>query len=148
MNCIFCGSWFSSTNSNDKTCMTCERAIRQLHLDITAERLSEFAQAEHDGRLVVLPCNDPLTLEELREMDGEPVWVVCTPDADGERLSIWALVSVEDEIFLQNSFGGRSAYEDVATNIEAIYRRKPEADTPKASPDWCDHIKKRFEKVN
>lgn len=72
--------------------------------------------------------NDPLTLDELREMDGEPVWVVFTPDIDGERLSIWALVSVDEnnEIFLQNSLGGRSAYKDVAADIEAIYRRKPE----------------------
>lgn len=29
-------------------------------------RLTELAQAEKDGRLVVLPPNDPLTLEELR----------------------------------------------------------------------------------
>lgn len=77
---------------------------------------------------LLLP-NDPLTLEELREMVGEPVWVVFTPDIDGERLSIWALVSVDDEndeIFLQNNLGGRSAYEDVVADIEAIYRRKPE----------------------
>lgn len=27
------------------------------------------------------PPNEPLTLEELREMDGEPVWVVYDQDA-------------------------------------------------------------------
>lgn len=54
-------------------------------------RLAELAQAEKDGRLVVLPPNDPLTLEQLREMGGEPVWV-CDPDgADG----MWALVDLE-----------------------------------------------------
>ena len=26
------------------------------------------------------PPNEPLTLEELREMDGEPVWIVEQPD--------------------------------------------------------------------
>ena len=26
------------------------------------------------------PSNEPLTLEELREMDGEPVWIVEQPD--------------------------------------------------------------------
>jgi len=43
---------------------------------ITTNRMIELAQAEKDGRLVALPPNDPLTLEELREMDGQPVWVV------------------------------------------------------------------------
>ena len=38
--------------------------------------LLEISQAEKDGRLVVLPPNDPLTLEELREMGGEPYWHV------------------------------------------------------------------------
>ena len=75
------------------------------------------------------PPNDPLTLEELREMDGEPVWVVCTPDVDGETLALWALVSVDresNEVFLQNNIGGKSSYEDAWTDIEAIYRRRPE----------------------
>ena len=40
------------------------------------ERAQELDKAEKDGRLVVLPCNDPLTLEELREMDtGDWVWI-------------------------------------------------------------------------
>lgn len=41
----------------------------------TAKHLLELAQAEKDRRLVVLPPNDPLNLEELREMDGEPVYI-------------------------------------------------------------------------
>lgn len=76
--------------------------------------------------------NDPLTLEGLREMDGGPVWVVFTPDADGERLAMWALVSVDgedDEIFLLNSIGWSSAYEEVWSDVEAIYRHKPEEGT-------------------
>lgn len=42
---------------------------------VTYTRLAELARAEKDGRLVALPPNDPLTLDELREMDGEPVWI-------------------------------------------------------------------------
>lgn len=75
------------------------------------------------------PHNDPLTLEELLEMDGEPVWVVFAPDTDGERLAIWVLISADkenNEIFLLNSIGGSSDYEEVWEDIEAIYRRKPE----------------------
>lgn len=33
------------------------------------------------------PPNDPLTLEQLREMDGEPVWV--------EDVKHWALIDIE-----------------------------------------------------
>lgn len=84
MNCIFCGSWFSSTNSNDKTCMTCERAIRQLHLDITAERLSEFAQAEHDGRLVVLPSKD-YTFTVRGDIARELIIANCRAAANAEK---------------------------------------------------------------
>lgn len=35
------------------------------------ERAQELAQAEKDGRLVVLPPNDPLTPEEMREVLDE-----------------------------------------------------------------------------
>ena len=33
------------------------------------------------------PPNEPLTLDELREMDGEPVWV--------EEVKHWALIDIE-----------------------------------------------------
>ena len=90
-------------------------------LDENADRVYEGIATEE------APPNDPLTLEELREMDGEPVWVAFTPDTDGECLAIWALISVDkenNEIFLLNSIGGSSAYEEVCVDIESIYRRK------------------------
>lgn len=34
-----------------------------------------------------VPANEPLTLDELREMDGEPVWV--------EDVKHWALIDIE-----------------------------------------------------
>ena len=45
------------------------------------------------------PPNEPLTLEQLREMDGEPVWV--------ELYRAWALVEVKQNggvMFYGNSF--------------------------------------------
>ena len=78
----------------------------------------------------VMECNDlnkPLTLDELRKMDGEPVWVVY-----GEDEGMWALVEVlEASIFLTNNLGGRSEY---AADVEleddgiTVYRQKPEED--------------------
>lgn len=72
--------------------------------------------------------NEPLTLAELRKMDGEPVWVVYDEDA-----GMWALVEVlEESIFLTNNLGGRSEY---AADVEleddgiTVYRQKPEGGT-------------------
>ena len=66
---------------------------------------------------------EPLALDELRKMDGEPVRVVY-----GEDAGMWALVEVcEESIFLTNNLGGRTEY---AANVEleddgiTVYRRK------------------------
>ena len=73
--------------------------------------------------------NGPLTRKDLLKMDGQPVWIEFIPDADGEQVKIWALVSVDPEdgeIFMLNSLGGSSAYEEVWADIRAIYRHPPE----------------------
>ena len=94
------------------------------------ELLAQDAKALWEAADLLRPLcrlDRPLTLDELREMDGEPVWVAFTPDTDGECLAIWALISVDkenNEIFLLNSIGGSSAYEEVCVDIESIYRRK------------------------
>lgn len=72
--------------------------------------------------------NDPLTLDELRKMDGEPVWVIC--DKGFEPIALCALVEVcEESIFLTNNLGGRTEYAaDVELEDDSItaYRQKPE----------------------
>ena len=66
------------------------------------------------------PPNDPLTLEELREMDGEPVWI-CDPDgSDG----MWALVDLEYEL-CRTAKGGIAIF-DTYGKTWLAYRRKPE----------------------
>lgn len=75
------------------------------------------------------PPPAPLTLEELRGMDGEAVFVV----VDGlEPLKIWALIKVEEEsVWLTNNLGGRTEY---AADVEleedevTVYRRPPEVE--------------------
>ena len=76
----------------------------------------------------LIPPNEPLTLEQLREMDGEPVYIEFLPDITGEKLQFWALVEVDafGDVNLTNNLGGSSPYEEVMGNIEAIYRRPPE----------------------
>ena len=81
-------------------------------------------------RPIETPPNEPLTLDELREMDGEPVYVVFRPDISGEKSQSWALVNVDEkygEVYLVDSIPGASCYYDeIWANLEGIYRRPPE----------------------
>lgn len=61
--------------------------------------------------------NEPLTLDELRQMDGEPVWVVVSGHTFG-----WCLVSADCEaVFKQNA--GCTFSEII--NHGFAYRSKP-----------------------
>ena len=83
-----------------------------------------------DAQPALTPPNEPLTLDELREMDGEPVYVVFRPDGSGVRSQSWALVNVDEkygEVYLVDSIPGASCYYDeIWANLEGIYRRPPE----------------------
>ena len=72
--------------------------------------------------------NEPLSIEQLREMDGEPVYIVFSPDVDGEKLQFWALVAVDewDDVYLANKDEWAFNYEEFLEDVEAIYRRPPE----------------------
>ena len=66
--------------------------------------------------------NEPLTIEELREMNGEPVWV--TP------LGFWALVIAKrDERVKLISNDGEIVYADKEIELVGpVYRRPPDGD--------------------
>lgn len=66
------------------------------------------------------PPNDPLTLEELREMDGEPVWI----DDWFEDFHGWELSETASDYFE----GDSRTVEAYGTRWLA-YRRKPEEGT-------------------
>lgn len=72
------------------------------------------------------PPNEPLTLEQLREMDGEPAW---WDDGDG---SCWGIISVDSAGMWGGIpfFRGRWREVNFEYNIEErkmkIYRRPPE----------------------
>ena len=78
------------------------------------------------------PPNEPLTLAELREMDGKPVYVVI--DDGFEPLKMWALVDyIKEEqcLTLTNNLGGRSQYytaDDLEIDHITAYRRPPEGE--------------------
>lgn len=66
------------------------------------------------------PANEPLTLDELREMHGEPVWV-----ATMQEWRIVLVVREDESVRLYSVYNSISA-KSVIDNDGRIYRRKPE----------------------
>lgn len=80
---------------------------------------------------IVPPPNDPLTLEELREMDGEPVWIKSNNWHNKDK---WGLVSVwtgptgdKFAVYVYNTKTGATLYPSQEYgHCWLAYRRKPE----------------------
>ena len=69
------------------------------------------------------PPNEPLTLEELREMDGQPVFLVFMQPIEYGWEDQWALVDSENETVFN------SAYKfDFSNCVGFAYRRPPEGE--------------------
>ena len=68
--------------------------------------------------------NEPLTLEQLREMDGEPVWV----DDENDKKT-WALLQVWDDENIDAVFPmPRGCFHAKSVIGKKIYRRPPEGE--------------------
>lgn len=90
-----------------------DRAAYLEALEVAANALCESAALRADAP----PPNDPLTLEELREMDGEPVWL------RGTGLNRWY-------IFNGFSLDGIPHFmPEIGWKPWAAYRRRPEDET-------------------
>ena len=72
------------------------------------------------------PQNEPLTIEQLREMDGEPVWISYLDD--GVPCGFWALVGTQRcglVGFIHSR--GWANYEAITRDMDVkFYRRPPE----------------------
>ena len=97
--------------TNDKAIEVLEYARNYDGMDYGAPSIAlDMAISALRQQECVCDVNKSLTLDELREMDGDPVWVVY-----GEDEGMWALVEVcEESIFLTNNLGGRTEYADDA----------------------------------
>ena len=73
------------------------------------------------------PPNEPLTMEELRKMDGEPVYMTFPSDT-GNQCGHWALVGTQRWGAVSLIYGcGWSSYESAVETLGAkFYRRPPE----------------------
>lgn len=99
--------------------------------DLTAVERSALLQAI-SNMSTLTPPNEPLTLEELREMDGEPVYLIV--DDQYEPLKMWALIEVVETancVILTSNLGGRNEYYDndeMKDDGVTAYRRPPEGE--------------------
>lgn len=96
--------------------------VHRLETELKSEILSA---AELRARL----ANEPLTLEELREMDGEPVYMTFPSDT-GNQCGHWALVGTQRWGAVSLIYGcGWSSYESAVETLGAkFYRRPPEGE--------------------
>lgn len=98
-----------------------ELVYRLLHSDGTNDRANQIIDAFDSIPVVeampVLP-NSPLTMDELREMDGEPVWV-CLPNGS---YGGWM---INYQGWCMNRFASTEMYGTYGKSWLA-YRRRPE----------------------
>lgn len=75
--------------------------------------------------------NKPLTLDELRKMDGERVWTKF------RGLGMYGLVAYHsdpdgddgDDVYITNNLGGRSTYEEVLNQGGTVYAHNPKEES-------------------
>lgn len=83
---------------------------------------------------ITQPPNDPLTLEELQEMDGEPVWLHTFSAVQKKtQIACWAILecsSTANAVFLRAGVNSRSTKWFCNYGERWLaYRRKPEEGT-------------------
>lgn len=90
------------------------------------EQAKAYFWARKVLQLTLNPPNEPLTLEQLREMDGQPVWV--------EEVKHWALIDIEKggqwdgipfAVWAEN--GAKFTYNVKSRGLQC-YRRPPEGE--------------------
>jgi len=68
--------------------------------------------------------NKPLTLEQLRQMDGEPVWTV---PLDGTGCGEWTIIAIGAQIEMLKTLSLDTAYEECNYGKTWLaYARRPE----------------------
>ena len=109
----------------DRNCVKCDLVMKDSEILAgydTAVAVLRRAQPDHSGDATEMPANEPLTLEQLREMDGEPVWVT-HKDGSGGR---WGIVNSYKGTGMCADLDSYTAYWFDGWCGTIAYRRKPE----------------------
>lgn len=106
----------------------CEKIIDQACHPATVQ-IGEVFLDKVRSMPTLTPPNEPLTLEELRKMDGEPVYMTFPSDT-GNQCGHWALVGTQRWGAVSLIYGcGWSSYESAVETLGAkFYRRPPEGE--------------------
>ena len=106
-----------------------DKAFEVWGTEVDGGETNLFMEMINNAPTITQPPNAPLTLEQLREMDGEPVWVT-----RAGYQSRWALVFVfskrENIIRLTFDNGNQPIAKTLLDGCK-IYRRKPEKKAPR-----------------
>lgn len=95
-------------------------------IDMLVEELESntLTQPNEGAKDKNVPTNEPLTLEQLREMDGEPVWV----DDENDKKT-WALLQVWGDENIDAVFPmPRGCFHAESVIGRKIYRRPPDGE--------------------
>lgn len=117
--CPFCGGEASLHNKGVYYWVECKKCGAQAKRYPVTRAAIEVWNRRHE------PSNNPLTLDELRQMEGEPVWVVL-PESN---VSFWALLREEwMNGMCMSTREDESAYGafDLYGKVWLAYRRRPE----------------------
>lgn len=93
------------------------------------EQAKAYFWARKALQSTLTPPNEPLTLEELREMKGQPVWTVTTGLDGSGRWELVCDVDYEDVLEMASCVDGFYAIEmDTYGSTWTAYRRPPEGE--------------------
>ena len=97
--------------------------------DYEALLLESVVEQIVDTQPTLTPPDEPLTMEELRKMDGEPVYMTFPSDT-GNQCGHWTLVGTQRWGAVSLIYGcGWSSYESAVETLGAkFYRRPPEGE--------------------
>ena len=84
----------------------------------------------------ITPPNEPLTLEQLREMDGQPVWIVRLED----NLGWWAIVRLRNDR-ANTDYGAYFMISDYGKAWIAYAYHPGHIDRETWTAEWKDHYK-------
>ena len=100
---------------------------------ISAGMLYDLISTAPEVNLRPAPENKPLTLEQLRQMDGEPVWVVFAGNADWPPKAHWCFVRATKCILqvypcaVHQAKNWMYTEQDFSCGVANAYTRKPES---------------------
>ena len=122
--CPFCGgkaaihSHFNGGTGNSWDVVTCTKC--GVSQPVTKYYSREEAKSAWNRR--PSPSTAPLTLDELRKMDGEPVWTV---PLDGSGIGEWTIITIGAQTEMLKALSPDTAYNECNyAKAWLAYRRK------------------------